>query len=216
MKMREKKSSEIKKKIIHVARDLILRQGYQQTTIRQIIESAGVSTSSLYHFFQNKDDIFLSIVFDIYIKSIHLISITVNKEDDAVFLYALGRAVELKTSAKYHNMAQTFLDVYSSWRISEKVTKADIERCKQVFQPFTKKFTDEDYYVRNLALRGMRLSFIAECANHGGENFEKRWPFLVETDLRCFNVPNADIKKIIEKIAAVMNKKSFNIAGLIV
>ena len=214
MKIREKKSREIKEKIVIVARNLVLKQGYQKTTIRQIIEAAGVSTSTLYHFFQDKEDIFLSVVFDIYIKSIQLIH-TMTNEDNAVFLYALNRVVELKAAAKHRILAQIFFDVYSSWLIRQRVLQADNERCKLIFQPFTKKYCEEDYYVRNSALWGMRLSFIAECVHLGAENFEKRWPFLVETDLQFFNVPKADIKKTIEKIATVINEKSFTIFGLL-
>ncbi len=213
MKAREQKSREIKDKIVNVAGNLFDKQGYQKTTTRQIIEAAGINNSTLYHFFKDKEDIFLSIILDVYTKSIQHINLAV-KDDDAVFLYALNRAVELKAVSKYHNVAQTFLDVYSSWRISEKVTKADIERGKKFFQPYTKKFTDEDYYVRNLALRGMRLSFIAECVHKGGDNFEKRWPFLIEKDLQSFNVPKARIQKTIEKVASVLRKKSFIILGI--
>jgi len=124
--------------------------------------------------------------------------------------------VELKAVAKYRNLAQTFLDVYSSWRISEKVTKKEIERCKLFFQSYTNKFSDDDFYVRNLALRGMRSSFVAECLHLRGDNFEKRWPFLVETDLQLFNVPESDIQNTIEKIATVINEKSFIIFGIII
>jgi AcrR family transcriptional regulator len=213
MKIREEKSREVKENIINIARDLINTQGYQKTTIRQITEAANVSTGTLYHFFKDKEDIFLSVVFDIYIKGIQLINFTVN-EDDAIFLYALGRVVELKAVAKYRNMAQTFLDVYSSSRISQKVIKADIERCKLFFRPYTKNYSEDDYYVRILSLWGMRRSFIAEYAHLGGGNFEKRWPFLIETDLKFFNLPKADIQKIIKKIATVIKKKSFTIFGV--
>ena len=214
MKVRENKSREVKEKIVDIARHLFITQGYQQTTTRQIIEAAGINNSTLYHFFRDKEDLFQSIVFDMYIKSIQIINKTTHKEDDGVFLYALDRVVEFKAVAKYRNVAQTFLDVYSSWRISEKVTKADIERCKLFFKSFTKNFSQEDYYVRNLALRGMRLNFIAECVHMGGGKFEQRWPFLIKTDLQFFNVPKADIQKTIERIATVINEKSFAIFGL--
>ncbi|MCE5226231.1 MAG: TetR/AcrR family transcriptional regulator [Porphyromonadaceae bacterium] len=214
MKIREIKSREVQEKIINVARDLVMAQGYQKTTIRQITEAAGVSHSSLYHFFRDKEDIFLSIMYDIYVKSLHQISMIVSNDDDGIFLYALARVVELKAVAKYRNLAQTFLDVYSSWRISEKVTKREIERCKLFFKPYTKNFSEDDFYVRNLALRGMRSSFVAECIHMGGENFEKRWPFLIETDLQLFNTPKAEIQKTIEKIAKVINEKSFTVIGI--
>jgi len=213
MKIREQKSREVKEKIVNVARDLINTQGYQKTTIRQIVEAAGICTGTIYHFFQDKEDIFLSIIFDVYIKSIQLINSTVDDDDD-IFLYALNRVVELKAVAKHRNVAQTFLDVYSSWRISQKVIKADIERCRLFFQPFTKDYGEEDYYVRTLSLMGMRLSFIAECVHLEGVDFEKRWPFLVETDLQFFNVPKTEIQKTIEKIGTVINEKSFTILGV--
>jgi len=214
VKLREKKSRKVKQKIVTVARNLVLKQGYQKTTVRQIIEAAGVSTSTLYHFFQDKEDIFLAVVFDIYIKSIQLIHTTTH-EDDAIFLYALNRVVELKAAAKHRVLAQIFFDVYSSRRIRQKVLQADNERCKLIFKPYTKKYSDDDFYVRSSTLWGMRLSFITECVHLGAENFEKRWPFLVETDLQFFNVPKADIKKKIEKIAVVINEKSFTIFGLL-
>jgi AcrR family transcriptional regulator len=213
MKIREKKSRKVKEKIVTVARNLVLKQGYQKTTVRQIIEEAGISTSTLYHFFQDKEDIFLSVVFDIYIKTIQLIHTTAN-EDDAIFLYALNRVVELKAAAKHRILAQIFFDVYSSRRIRQKVLQADNERCILIFKPFTKKYNEDDFYVRSSTLWGMRLNFIAECVHLGAENFEKRWPFLVETDLQFFNVPKSDIKKKIEKIATVINEKSFTIFGL--
>jgi hypothetical protein len=48
----------------------------------------------------------------------------------------------------------------------------------------------------------------------GGGKFEQRWPFLIKTDLQFFNVPKADIQKTIERIATVINEKSFAIFGL--
>ena len=143
MKIREKKSREVKEKIVTVARNLVLKQGYQKTTIRQIIEAADVSTSTLYHFFQDKEDIFLSVVFDIYIKSIQLIH-TMTNEDDAVFLYALNRVVELKAAAKHRILARIFFDVYSSWRIRQRVLQADNERCKFILFTSERRILKKD------------------------------------------------------------------------
>jgi hypothetical protein len=122
--------------------------------------------------------------------------------------------VELKAAAKHGILAQIFFDVYSSRRIRQKVLQADNERCKLIFKPFTKKYSEDDFYIRSSTLWGMRLNFIAECVHLGAENFEKRWPFLVETDLQFFNVPKSDIKKKIEKIETVIHEKSFTIFGL--
>ena len=58
---RTEKSNHIKNKIIEIARRLFVNQGYQKTTIRQIIEETGINIGTLYHYFRDKEDIFLRV-----------------------------------------------------------------------------------------------------------------------------------------------------------
>ena len=61
MKMHTRKASSelLKKRIIKISRRLFLAQGYENTSVRQILKKAGLSTGSLYHFFKNKEEILL-------------------------------------------------------------------------------------------------------------------------------------------------------------
>lgn len=52
--------SSAKTKIIDVALDLMLRQGYPATTVDEICETAGVSKGSFYHAFESKEDMGLA------------------------------------------------------------------------------------------------------------------------------------------------------------
>jgi len=49
-----------KRRIIRISRRLFLEQGYDKTSVRQILNKSGLSTGSLYHFFKNKEEILLS------------------------------------------------------------------------------------------------------------------------------------------------------------
>ncbi|KPU42814.1 HTH-type transcriptional repressor KstR2 [Oxobacter pfennigii] len=51
-----------KQKILEVSRKLFYEEGYGNTTVRQIAEAAGVSTSVLFHYFKNKRDVLVHIV----------------------------------------------------------------------------------------------------------------------------------------------------------
>jgi AcrR family transcriptional regulator len=51
-----------KQKILETSRTLFYEDGYSNTTVRQIAEVAGISTSILFHHFINKRDIFVHIV----------------------------------------------------------------------------------------------------------------------------------------------------------
>ena len=53
----QQKSKETKDRIFHAAKTILQRQGYDQLSIKNICEEAGVSHGSFYHHFKTKDDL---------------------------------------------------------------------------------------------------------------------------------------------------------------
>ena len=51
------KSQETKAKIFRAARHILQKKGYEQLSIKNICEEAGVSNGSFYHHFKTKDDL---------------------------------------------------------------------------------------------------------------------------------------------------------------
>ncbi|MGE4353906.1 MAG: TetR/AcrR family transcriptional regulator [Oscillospiraceae bacterium] len=64
--MQRKKGKNTKKKIVSAAWKLFYEQGYDSTTIEDIVEESGTSRGSFYHYFEGKDALLgtLSEVFD--------------------------------------------------------------------------------------------------------------------------------------------------------
>ena len=64
--MAKKKNRNTKGKIVSAAWDLFYRQGYENTTVEEIIEESGTSRGSFYHYFDGKDALLssLSVLFD--------------------------------------------------------------------------------------------------------------------------------------------------------
>ena len=64
--MSKKTARNTKGKIIKAAWDLFYEQGYDDTTVEEIIERSGTSKGSFYHYFEGKDALFesLSYIFD--------------------------------------------------------------------------------------------------------------------------------------------------------
>lgn len=64
--MAKKKNRNTKGKIVSAAWDLFYRQGYENTTVEEIIEESGTSRGSFYHYFDGKDALLssLSYLFD--------------------------------------------------------------------------------------------------------------------------------------------------------
>lgn len=53
----QKKSKETKERIFQAAKRILQRDGYEQLSIKNICEEAGVSNGSFYHHFKTKDDL---------------------------------------------------------------------------------------------------------------------------------------------------------------
>lgn len=60
------KADERKKEILDCAKKLFSRQGYYQTHISDIIKEAKIARGTVYQYFDNKDDIFITLVEDFF------------------------------------------------------------------------------------------------------------------------------------------------------
>lgn len=80
--MSKKKKRNTKGKIISAAWKLFYEQGYDDTTVEEIIEESGTSRGSFYHYFSGKDALLstLSMIFD---EKYEALSETLNPEDPA-------------------------------------------------------------------------------------------------------------------------------------
>ena len=210
---REIKSQEVRRRIIDSTNELLLEKGYQQTTVREIIKKAGVNTGTLYHFFHDKEEILLILSARTYETCIAIVEKMTRDENDSILKFTLTRALEFRMMEKHPNAAAVALDVYSSWRITKRVLAVDIERNKASFGKYNKSFTEQDYYFTTLAARGMRLSFLAERVSETSSTFQKGWPFLIEMELRLFNVPKAVVERSIKKVQEMIGKKSITVRG---
>src|SRR5260370_16409757 len=59
---REEKSERSRRQVLDAALQLFSHQGYRATTVREIAESARVSTGNVYHHFPDKEAIFRSLL----------------------------------------------------------------------------------------------------------------------------------------------------------
>lgn len=53
----QQKSKETKEKIFQAAKNILQKKGYEELSIKNICEEAGVSNGSFYHHFKTKDDL---------------------------------------------------------------------------------------------------------------------------------------------------------------
>lgn len=69
------KADDRKKAILDCAKKLFSRQGYYETHISHIIQEAKIARGTVYQYFDNKDDIFITLVEDYFTKWRNMVSI---------------------------------------------------------------------------------------------------------------------------------------------
>ena len=79
--MAKKNTRNTRGKIIDAAWKLFYRQGYDDTTVEEIIEESGTSRGSFYHYFPGKDDL-LSTLADVFDRKYEELSETMDPEMD--------------------------------------------------------------------------------------------------------------------------------------
>ncbi|MCI8552746.1 MAG: TetR/AcrR family transcriptional regulator [Lawsonibacter sp.] len=79
--MAKKSTRNTRGRIIDAAWKLFYRQGYDDTTVEEIIEESGTSRGSFYHYFQGKDDL-LSTLADVFDRKYEELSETMDPEMD--------------------------------------------------------------------------------------------------------------------------------------
>lgn len=79
--MAKKSNRNTREKIIDAAWRLFYRQGYDDTTVEEIIEESGTSRGSFYHYFPGKDDL-LSTLADVFDRKYEALMRTMDPEMD--------------------------------------------------------------------------------------------------------------------------------------
>lgn len=60
--MRSNDENDVKKRILSVATSLFAEKGYGSTSVREVVEAAGVTKPTLYYYFANKEALFIELV----------------------------------------------------------------------------------------------------------------------------------------------------------
>ena len=79
--MAKKNNRNTREKIIDAAWQLFYRQGYDDTTVEEIIEASGTSRGSFYHYFRGKDAL-LSTLADVFDRKYEALMETLDPEQD--------------------------------------------------------------------------------------------------------------------------------------
>lgn len=150
---RAKHRETVSERIISEARKLFLTKGYAKTKMRQIGEAADVKTGTIYHFYENKEDIFARIVHEAFFRVIERTR-SLAGEDPLLHL-ATELAWHTHTMAQHAPSAELYMIAYNSPRIADELLRKQIVRSEELFGTSAIERSAIDYKVYAMLARGL-------------------------------------------------------------
>jgi AcrR family transcriptional regulator len=193
---------EVRCRILTAARALCLKQGYKKTTIRQIVQTSGVLTGSIYYLYKNKAAIFQAMMLELFKECVQILDEDFYDASPAL-RYGLMCRIELKAVERSPLVRETYYEGYTQPAIFEKIVRHAAAVTREMFQARQPFFTAQDYYQRTLLIRGMMRSCIAQYYFAGGEADPVCAKLTLETALTLLGVQPVEREQVLSQLAAM-------------
>lgn len=211
MKIRKVDSEAVRNKIIKISRKLFLEQGYEHTTVRQVLKKAGLSTGSLYHFFKNKEEILLFSLKDALLEMSSLTDSIAVKYHEPMLRYALGIAIGISEIFKYKRLFNFYHAVYKNETAENFMISLKVARMKNLLRDLNLHFTDNEIQSRVLAIHGAtRALMLATINKQLSADLNDLYALIIRIALSEFNITRNKINTIIKLTTTIMQTKTFS------
>lgn len=205
---------EVQTKILSAAMNLFLTQGFSKTTVKQIIQDAGVTNGTLFHFFPTKEDILMHWVKEV----VHLyadLADSLVKKDDPYLQFALEIGLQLRAVVTQEAIGDLYLEAYNSRRISKMIVEEAARRNQSLFQKNRGEFTAGDFHFRTLAVKGILHAFIHDLAHDNKKENLSKIDSMIEIMLAVFNLSEEEIHQTMKKMRRILKNQSGKLPGLL-
>ena len=211
MKTRKANREEVRKNIIKISRRLFLEQGYENTTVRQILKKAHLSTGSLYHFFKNKEEILLCSLKDALLEISSLTDSIAVKYNEPVLRYALGIAVGISEIFNYKRLFNFYNAIYKNESAENFMISLKVARMKNLLNDLNLHFTDNEIHSRILAIHGATRAIMLALINKQlSAHLNDIYSLIIRIALSEFNIPEKKINEIIKLTTKIIQTKTFS------
>jgi AcrR family transcriptional regulator len=211
MKIRKADSDAVRNNIIKVSRRLFLEQGYENTTVRQVLKKAGLSTGSLYHFFKNKEEILLFSLKDALFEISSLTDSIAVKYNEPILRFALGIALGISEIFNYKRLFNFYHAIYKNESAENFMISLKIARMKNLLHDLDLYFSDNEIHSRVLAIHGAtRALMMAKINKQLSANLNDMYSLIIRIALSELNIPKNKIDTIIKLTTNIIQSKTFS------
>ena len=198
-----------KQRILSVCVRLFIEKGFKATTMLNIINEANVSAGTFQNIFRTKDGVLRELIDVMFGGQFKTAETTVKNAGNPVFVYAAEVAVQLAIVELNENIREIYVEAYTSQDILEYIYQKTTVELMKIFKDYNPDWSDSDFYESEIGSAGMMRSFMMrKCDVYF--TLKKKIERFLRMSLKCYNVPDEEIHKIIQYVNAIDINKMAN------
>lgn len=187
-------------KMLLAAIQLFLEQGYEKTTTAQISNTAGMSPTSFFAAFENKEELLLTLT-QIMFESQFAKAKTFAKELEPLMIYCLETALQIHITELSEPLRELYVMAYTLPSTSEYIYKSTSAQIKAIFSPYMPGAEDKDFYEMDIASGSITRGFMAKpCDMYF--TVQRKLKRYLECCLKLYDVPKEKRDSLIEAVLA--------------
>ncbi|MBO5358736.1 MAG: TetR/AcrR family transcriptional regulator [Clostridia bacterium] len=191
----------VRKQIVLSAAKLFMRQGFTNTSVKEISVESGVSENAIYYEMKTKENILTELIGHVLAKQkLAAIEIVGDITDDRLLLYATEKVLQLHLAESSEQMRELYTMVYSIPKAWDIIKQSNAIRLKNVFGESHPELALSDFYELEIAAGGIVRGYLSTpCDMYF--TMDHKVSRLITSIFKVFDVSEEKISKTLEFIS---------------
>lgn len=191
----QRRGIERRDKMLHVAIQLFLKDGYEKTTTASIARGAGMAPSSFFAAFENKEALLLILVKAMFSRQFESAGRIEGVSEDPLLLYSIETALQLCIAEQSKPLQELYVMAYSLPTTSEYIYDSMAKRLQSIFSRYMPEAEQKDFYEMDIATAGIMRAYMAKPCDKYFTIEDKLRRFL-QSSLTLYCVPTEERSRI--------------------
>ena len=186
-------------KMLHVAVQEFLKNGYEKTTTASIARGAGMTPSSFFAAFESKEELLLVLAKTMFSRQFKFAGEFGGATEDTVLHYAIETALQLCIAEQSKPLRELYVMAYSLPSTSEYIYDSMAGRLQKIFSVYMPGAKLKDFYEMDIASAGIMRAYMAKPCDMYFTVEDKLMRFL-QSSLTLYGVPKEEQLRITEAV----------------
>ncbi len=178
----------VRDRVVLAAAELFMKQGFLNTSVKEISIESGVSENSIYYEMKTKEAIIAELIGYVIERQREVTrEILEPITNDKILCYCFEKVLQLYIAETSENMRELYTTIYSIPKTWDYIKETNADALKFVFGEHFPEFDFKDFYELEIAAGGITRGYLSAPCNMYFTKKQKVKRY-IETSLRVFHV----------------------------